>query len=132
MLLALHLMYSDQFAVGKQSLDCLEGNLADAKTKFEKNQKDHEAELSLKHQREEKEQQEAAKNCKLVVESSVKLTAMLDKFSDAFVKKCNVVGIDVMLSSFKDQLLQCIDARAQAAEARIASKLDKKFGDLFM
>jgi hypothetical protein len=44
----------------------------------------------LQHQREEEEQKKAAKNCKLVAESSVKLTATLDKFSDAFVteKQC--------------------------------------------
>jgi hypothetical protein len=31
---------------------------------------------------------------------------------------------------FKNDLLQQLDAREQAVEARIASKLDEKFGDL--
>jgi hypothetical protein len=35
-LLALHLLYTAQFAVGEQSLDWLEGKSADAKTKFER------------------------------------------------------------------------------------------------
>jgi len=88
-----------------------------------------EAELKLKRQREEEEQLEAAKNHKLVAESSVKLTATLDKFSDAFSSRSND-GLDEKLSSFKEDILQRMEAREKAAEERMSSKLDEKFGDL--
>lgn len=39
----------------------------------------------MKHQKKEEEQEEADKNQKSVAESSVKLTATLNKFSAAFV-----------------------------------------------
>jgi len=39
----------------------------------------------MKGWKEEKKQEEAAKNQKLVAESSVTLTATLDKFSKAFI-----------------------------------------------
>jgi hypothetical protein len=40
------------------------------------------------------------------------------------------ISIDDKLNTFKNDLFQQLDAREQAAEARIASKLDEKFGDL--
>ncbi len=43
--------------------------------------------IKMKCQKEEEEQEEAAKNWKLVADSSVKLSAALDKFSTAFVSK---------------------------------------------
>jgi hypothetical protein len=43
--------------------------------------------IKMKCQKEEEEQEEAAKNWKLVANSSVKLSAALDKFSTAFVSK---------------------------------------------
>ena len=129
MLLALHHKYTAQVSVGEQTLDWLKGKSADTKAKFEMDQKNHEVELKSKHQRKEEEQLEAAKICKLVAESSVKLTATLDLFSDAFFSKSNDC-IDEKFSSFKEDILQQVDAREQAAEARISSKLDEKFGDL--
>jgi hypothetical protein len=122
MLLALHHKYTSQFGVAEQSLEWLEGKSANTKTKFEKDQKNHEVELKLKRL-------EAARNRKLVAESSVKLTATLDKFSDAFSLRSND-GLDEKWSSFKEDILQCMEAREKAAEARISSKLDEKFGDL--
>ncbi len=129
MLLALHHKYTSQFGVAEQSLEWLDGKSANTKTKFEKDQKNREAELKLKRQREEEEQLEAAKNRKLVAESSVKLTATLDKFSDTFSSRSNH-DIDDKLSSFKEDILQRMEAREKAAEARMSSKLDEKFGDL--
>jgi len=129
MLLALHHKYTSQFGVAEQSLEWLDGKSANTKTKFEKDQKNREAELKLKRQREEEEQLEAAKNRKLVAESSVKLTATLDKFSDTFSSRSNH-DIDDKFSSFKEDILQRMEAREKAAEERMSSKLDEKFGDL--
>jgi hypothetical protein len=42
------------------------GKALDKKFKFEKDQKNCEAELALKHKKEEEEQQEASKNWKMV------------------------------------------------------------------
>jgi hypothetical protein len=42
--------------------------------------KNHEVELKLKWQKEEEEHEEAAKHCKLVAKSSIKLTDTMDKF----------------------------------------------------
>ncbi len=84
MLLALHLEHTSQFAAGEQSLEWLDGKSVACRTKFENNQKNREAELKLKQQKEEDEHEEAAKNCKLVAESSIKLTDTLDKFLNAF------------------------------------------------
>jgi hypothetical protein len=67
------LVYTSQFAAGEQSLEWLDGKFAAARTKFEKDPKNHEAELKLKWQKEEEQQQEAAKNRKLVAQSSIKL-----------------------------------------------------------
>jgi hypothetical protein len=85
----------------------------------------------MKHQKGGEEQEEAAKNQALVVESSIKLTAILNKFSAAFVvRRGNKnASIDDKLNQFKYDLFQQLDAREQAVEARIASKLDEKFGD---
>jgi hypothetical protein len=55
MLLGLHLEYSSQFAAGEQSLEWLDGKSVASSTKFEKDQKNHEAELQLKRQKEEEE-----------------------------------------------------------------------------
>jgi predicted RNA-binding protein with RPS1 domain len=92
-------------------------------------QKNCDVELKLKQQREEEEQLEAAKNRKLVAKSSVKLTAILVEFSDAFFSRSND-GFDEKLSSFKQDILQHMEARKRAADARISSKLDEKFVDL--
>jgi len=48
MLLLLHLQYSSQFGNCNQSLDWLEGKVLQTKSKFKKDQKNHEAELALK------------------------------------------------------------------------------------
>lgn len=50
-----------------------------------KGSKNNELEIKMKGWKEEKKQEEAAKNQKLVAESSVTLTATLDKFSKAFI-----------------------------------------------
>jgi hypothetical protein len=50
----------------------------------------------------------------------------------AFVSNCgcDTASINDKLNTFKNDLFQQLDAREQAAEARIASKLDEKFDDL--
>jgi hypothetical protein len=132
MLLALHLEHTSQFAAGEQSLEWLDGKSVACRTKFEKDQKNREAELKLKRQKEEDEHEEAAKNRKLVVESSQKLTNTLDKFSNAFAASCSNsnVGIGEKLNSFKEEIIQPMDAREKAADERLSSKLDEKFSDL--
>lgn len=109
LLLALHLEYMAQYSASEQSLDWLEEKLADA----------------------EEEQEKTAKNQKLAVELSVKLTATLDKFSIAFVTSHanNNASIDVKLNNFKNELFQWLGVWQQAAEARISSKLEKKLGN---
>jgi hypothetical protein len=133
MLLTLHLEHTSQFAAGEQSLEWLKGKSVACRMKFEKDQKNREAELKLKQQKEEDEHEEAAKNCKLVAESSVNLTDTLDKFSHAFAVSCSNsnVGINEKLISFKEEIIQQMDAREKAAEERLSSKLDEKFSDLF-
>ncbi len=100
----------------------------ETRTKFERDQKNRELEIKMKRQREEEEQEEAAKNRKVVAESTIKLTDTLA----AFVSNhgSGSASIDDKLTTFKNDLFQQLDAREQAAEARIASKLDEKFGDL--
>jgi hypothetical protein len=80
MLLVLHLEHTSQFAAGEQSLEWLDGKSVACRTKFEMDQKNHEVELKLKWQKEEEEHEEAAKHCKLVAKSSIKLTDTMDKF----------------------------------------------------
>jgi hypothetical protein len=82
----------------------------------------------MKRQKEEEENEEAAKNRKVVAESSIKLTETLAAFVSN--RGSDNTSIDDKLNTFKNDLLQQLDAREQAAEARIASKLDEKFGDL--
>ena len=125
----LHLEYLKGYGSDNQNVEWLISKAEKAKGKFDTDQKNREAELKLKRQREEEEQLEAAKNRKLVAESSVKLTATLDKFSDTFSSRSNH-DIDDKLSSFKEDILQRMEAREKAAEARMSSKLDEKFGDL--
>jgi hypothetical protein len=56
----------------------------------------------------------------------------LDNFSAAFTSSHgnSNASIDDKLNKFKNDCFQQLDAREQAAEARIASKLDEKFVDL--
>jgi hypothetical protein len=131
-LLALHLEHTSQFAAGEQSLEWLDGKSVACRMKFEKDQKNRESELKLKWQKEEEDHEEAAKNCKLVAESSIKLKDTLDKSSNAFtVSRSNSkVGIDDKLNSFKDEIIQQMNAREKAAEERLSSKLDEKFSEL--
>ncbi len=96
--------------------------------KFECDQKNRELEIRMKRQKEEEEQEEAAKNRKLVADSSVKLIETLAVLVSN--RGSDNAGIDAKLNVFKTDLFQQLDAREQAAEARIASKLDEKFGDL--
>jgi hypothetical protein len=86
----------------------------------------------MKQQKKEEEHEEAAKHCKLVAESYAKLTDTMDKFSNAFaVSRSNSnVGIDEKLNSFKEEIIQQMDAREKAADERLSSKLDEKLSDL--
>jgi hypothetical protein len=128
LLLALHLQYAAQYSGGEQTLPWLEGKAVETKTKFERDQKNHELEIKMKQQKEEEEQEEVAKNQKVVADSSIKLTDTLAAFVSN--RGSDVASIDDKLNTFKNDLFQQLDAREQAAEARIASKLDEKFGDL--
>jgi hypothetical protein len=128
LLLALHLQYAAQYSGGEQTLPWLEGKAVETKTKFERDQKNRELEIKMKRQKEEEENEEAAKNRKVVAESSIKLTETLAAFVSN--RGSDNTSIDDKLNTFKTDLLQQLDAREQAAEARIASKLDEKFGDL--
>jgi hypothetical protein len=128
LLLALHLQYAAQYSGGEQTLPWLEGKAVETKTKFERDQKNRELEIKMKRQKEEEENEEAAKNRKVVAESSIKLTETLAAFVSN--RGSDNTSIDDKLNTFKIDLLQQLDAREQAAEARIASKLDEKFGDL--
>lgn len=96
----------------------------EAKSKFEKDQKNREAELALKRKKEEEEQQEAAKNRKMVAESSVMLCSTLGNTLNALVSgRSNDAQIDEKLNVFKKDLLQELDAREKKSE----QKLDEKF-----
>jgi hypothetical protein len=128
LLLALHLQSTAQYSVCEQSLDWFGGKAVEARTKFERDQKNHELEIRVKRQKEEDEQEDASKNRKLVADSSVKLTEALAAFVSN--RGSDNISIDDKLNTFKNDLFQQLDAREQAAEARIASKLDEKFGDL--
>jgi hypothetical protein len=71
----------------------------EAKTKFECDQKNPEAEIKRKHMKEEEEQDEAARNRKAVAESSTKLTDTLAAF---IANQGNDdAGIDAKLNVFK-------------------------------
>ena len=131
MLLMLHLQYTSQFGNGNQSLDWLESKALQTKSKFEKDQKNREAELALKRKKEEEEQEEANKNRKMVAESSALLTTTLSNMMTAIVAgRSNNDNIDGKLSDFKKDLLKELDAREKQAEQKIADKLDEKFADL--
>jgi flagellar biosynthesis component FlhA len=106
MLLLLHLQYSSQFGNCNQSLDWLEGKVLQTKSKFKKDQKNHEAELALKWKKEEEEEQEEAnKNWKMVAESSALLTTTLGNTLTALVAGgSNNDNIDGKLSDFKKDL----------------------------
>jgi hypothetical protein len=124
LLLSLHLQYAGQFANGEQSLNWLEDKSVEAKSKFEKDQKNREAELALKRKKEEEEQQEAAKNRKMVAESSVMLCSTVGNTLNALVSgRSNDAQIDEKLNVFKKDLLQELDAREKKSE----QKLDEKF-----
>jgi hypothetical protein len=113
LLLALHLQYTAQYSAGEQTLQWLEGKAVEMKTKFERDQKNRELDTKLKRQKEEEEQEEAAKNRKLVADSSVKLSATLDNLSAAFVKSNSNdnANIDQKLNAFKNDLFQQLIAR---------------------
>jgi len=129
MLLLLHLQYSSQFGHGNQSLDWLEGKALQTKSKFEKDQKNREAELALKQKKEEEEQEN--KNRKMVAESSALVTTSLSNTLTALVAgQSNNDNIDGKLSDFKKDLLKELDAREKQVEQKIADKLDEKFADL--
>jgi hypothetical protein len=131
MLLMLHLQHSSQFGNGNQSLEWLEGKALETKSKFEKDQKNREAELALKQKKEEEEQEEANKNQKMVAESSALLITTLGNTLMALVAgRSNNDNIDGKLSDFKDALFQELDAREKKTEQKIADKLDEKFADL--
>ena len=126
MLLMLHIQHSSQFGNGNQSLEWLEGKVLETKSKFEKDQKNREAELALKRKKEE-----ANKNRKMVAESSALLTTTLGNTLTALVAgRSNNDNIDGKLSDFKDALFQELDAREKQTEQKIADKLDEKFADL--
>jgi hypothetical protein len=111
MLLHLHLQYSSQFGHGNQSLDWLEGKALQTKSKFEKDQRNREAELALKRKKEEEEQEGANKNRKMVAESSALLTTSLANTLTALVAgRSNNDNIDGKLSDFKKDLLKELDA----------------------
>jgi dipeptidase len=80
LLLALHLQHLAPFAAGEQSLDWMQEKGLEAKTKFECDQKNREAEIKRKRMKEEEEQDKAARNQKAVAESSTKLTDTLAAF----------------------------------------------------
>jgi len=114
-----------------KSLDWLESKALQTKSKFEKDQKNREAELALKRKKEEEEQEEANKNRKMVAESSALLTTTLSNMMTAIVAgRSNNDNIDGKLSDFKKDLLKELDAREKQAEQKIADKLDEKFADL--
>jgi hypothetical protein len=123
LLLALHLQLTAQYSVGEQSLDWLGGKAVETK-KFEHDQKNREVELKLSIRRRKKNRKK--------LRISVKLSAVFDNLSAAFVSSHgnDNASIDQKLNAFKNDLFQQLDAREQAAEARIAAKLDEKFGDL--
>jgi hypothetical protein len=112
MLLMLHLQYSSHFGNGDQSLDWLAGKALETKSKFKKDQKNCEAELALKWKKEEKEQEEASKNGKLVAESMALLIATLGNTLTALVASQSIKD-NGKLSEFKKDLFQELDARGK-------------------
>jgi len=131
MLLLLHLQYNSKFGNKDQSLEWLEGKALETKSKFEKDQKNREAELALKRKKEEEEQQEASKNRKMVAESSVMLTATLgNTLNQLITARSNNDNVDGKLSEFKKDLLKELDAREKQAEQKLSDKLDEKFSEL--
>jgi hypothetical protein len=121
MLLLLHLQYNCKFGNKDQSLKWLKGKALETKSKFEKDQKNREAELALKHKKEEEEQQEASKNRNLVAESSAMSTATLGNTLNQLISaRSNNDNVDGKLSEFKKDLLKELDAREKQAEQKLS------------
>jgi hypothetical protein len=59
LLLGLHLQATAQYSVCEQSLDWFGGKAVEARTKFERDQKNRELEIRVKRQKEEDEQEDA-------------------------------------------------------------------------
>jgi hypothetical protein len=122
LLLCLHLTYMKSFGNGDQTLAWLEMKGVEAKGKFETDQKNREAEIARKRALEEEEMREAAKNRKLVAESSVQLSSTLGSALDlvAGLVRNNVANntnnIDEKLGTMQRDIMQ-----------RVEDKLDEKF-----
>jgi hypothetical protein len=122
LLLCLHLSYMKSFGNGDQTLAWLELKGVEAKGKFQTDQKNREAEIAQKRALEEEEMKEAAKNRKLVAESSVQLCTTLGNALDLVsgLVRNNVPNnnnnIDEKLGTMQRDIMQ-----------RVQDKLDEKF-----
>jgi hypothetical protein len=83
MLLHLHLKYMWDFSNGKQNVSWLEGKAAEHRGEFDSDQKNCETELAQKHAVKEQEHVDAAKNRKIVAESSVKLVECMEMMTSS-------------------------------------------------
>jgi hypothetical protein len=111
MLQMLHLQLNSQFGNGDQSLEWLKCMTLETKSKFEKDWKNHEAELAVKWKKEEAEQEEASKNWKMLVVSSLMLTTWGSTLTALVAGWSNNDNIDSKMSDLKKDLFPEIDAR---------------------
>jgi hypothetical protein len=115
MLLHLHLKYMRDFSNGKQNASWLEGKAVEHRGKFDSDQKNRETELARKRAVEEQERVDAAKNRKIVAESSIKLVECMERMASS-----SDTNIDEKLGQMKEDIMQKMD-----------EKLDSKFDSFF-
>jgi hypothetical protein len=118
------------FANSEQSLSWLQEKAVESKSKFERDQKNCEAKLSRKHAQEEEEMKEAAKNWKMVAESSVQLSATLGEMMKGMVGNSNQV-IKEKLNDVKNDIMKKVedklDEKLNSILSAMQSMLGKKY-----
>ncbi len=115
MLLHLHLKYMRDFSNGAHYASWLEGKAVEHRGEFDSDQNNRENELARKRVVEEEENLEAAKNQKMVAESSIKLVVCVEKNASS-----SDTNKDEKLGQMKDDIMKKMD-----------EKLDTKFDSFF-
>jgi hypothetical protein len=121
LLFSSHLDYNSVFGTGKQNAGWLENQKAAAKSKFEIDQKNREDEIARKRALKEEERKEAAKNRKMVAESTTQLVSYLKRMSG----NNNRVEMDEKIQKIEEKM----DDKLGTLDRKLGS-LDAKFDSL--
>jgi hypothetical protein len=121
LLLGCHLEYNKPFRNGKQNAAWLENQKVAAKSKFEIDQKNWEDEIAHKRAVEEEERKEAAKNRKMVAESTAQLVSCLERLSGNNNRK----DMDEKIQKIEEKM----DDKLQTLDHKLGS-LDSKFDSM--